>query len=125
MFINKRTALRAEPVGVQWITRSIGMTPQVVREDRILHELIATGGDTRRICDLFGLSIAGANRYAATLNHPDSPRPDRPGATYSKRPEAARRAKHGSTESLSGRCGNPAGGGQAQGSIRSESPVKS
>ena len=31
----------------------------------------ATGGDVRRICDLFGLSIAGANRYASVLNHPD------------------------------------------------------
>jgi hypothetical protein len=28
------------------------------------------GGDIRRICDLFRLSIAGANRYASTLNHP-------------------------------------------------------
>jgi hypothetical protein len=46
------------------------MTPQVIREDRILHELLATGDDVRRICDLFGLSIAGANRYATALNHP-------------------------------------------------------
>lgn len=70
LFISKRTALRTEPVGVQWITRSIDMTPQAVREDRILHELISTGGDIRRICNLFGLSIAGANRYAVTLNQP-------------------------------------------------------
>jgi hypothetical protein len=71
MFISRRTALGTGPVGVEWITRSMGMTPQVVREDRIVHELIESGGDLRRICDLFGLTIAGAKRYRATLGHPD------------------------------------------------------
>jgi hypothetical protein len=45
------------------------MTVQEAREDRILHELHATGGDLRRICDMFGLSIAGASRYSAVLAH--------------------------------------------------------
>lgn len=71
LFISKRTAIRTEPVGVSWITRRLGRTAQAVREDRILDELHATGGDIRRLCDLFGLSIAGANRYGATLEHPD------------------------------------------------------
>lgn len=31
----------------------------------------ATGGDLRRLCDLFGLSISGAERYRSALNHPD------------------------------------------------------
>ncbi|MEV0050487.1 hypothetical protein AB0H34_08345 [Saccharopolyspora shandongensis] len=70
LFTSKRTALGTEPVGVKWITRSIGMTVQVIREDRIVDELIASEGDLRRICDLFGLTIAGAERYAATLGHP-------------------------------------------------------
>jgi hypothetical protein len=39
-------------------------------EDRILDEPIASEGDIRRLCDLFGLTIAGAKRYAATLGHP-------------------------------------------------------
>jgi hypothetical protein len=30
-----------------------------------------TGADMRRICDLFGLAIDTAVRYAATLGHPD------------------------------------------------------
>ena len=71
LFISKRTAIRTEPVGVEWITRTLGMTTQSIREDRILDELHATGGDVRRICDLFGLSIAGAARYASVLNHPE------------------------------------------------------
>lgn len=31
--------------------------PQALREDRILHEIHATGGDVRRVCDLFGRSV--------------------------------------------------------------------
>lgn len=71
LFISKRSALRSDPVGVEWVTRTLGMTTQAIREDRILHELHATGGDVRRVCDLFGLSISGAGRYASVLNHPD------------------------------------------------------
>ena len=37
-----------------------------------LHEITATGGDIRRLCDLFGLSISGAERYTAVLDHPDA-----------------------------------------------------
>jgi hypothetical protein len=44
---------------------------QAIREDRILHEAHASGGDIRRICDLFGLSVSAAERHAATLEHPD------------------------------------------------------
>lgn len=47
------------------------MSTQAIREDRILDELHATGGDVRRICDLFGLTITGAARYACVLNHPE------------------------------------------------------
>jgi hypothetical protein len=36
-----------------------------------LQEIHATGGDVRRICDLFGLSITAELRYANTLEHPD------------------------------------------------------
>lgn len=71
LFISRRTALRTDPVGVAWITRALGMTTQAIREDRILSELLATDGDIRRVCDLFGLSISGAARYASVLNHPE------------------------------------------------------
>ncbi len=70
-FISRHTALDTSAVGYQWITTSMGMTAQEAREDRILHELHASGGDIRRLCDMFGLSIAGASRYSAVLTHPD------------------------------------------------------
>lgn len=73
LFVSKRTALRLEPVGVQWVTSRLGLTAQAIREDRILDELNASGGDVRRLCDLFGLSIAGAARYTTALHHPDHP----------------------------------------------------
>jgi hypothetical protein len=47
----------------------MGMTAQQAREDRILHELHASGGGLRRICDMFGLTITGASRYSAVLAH--------------------------------------------------------
>lgn len=71
IFISRRTALDSTPVGVQWITTTMGMTVQQAREDRILHELHASGGDLRRICDMFGLSIAGASRYSTVVAHSD------------------------------------------------------
>lgn len=70
LFISRHTALETGPVGVQWITKTMGITAQEIREDRILHELVASGGDLRRICDMFGLSIAGAKRYTAALGYP-------------------------------------------------------
>ena len=39
--------------------------------DRILAEAHATRGDARAISDLFGLSIAGTDRYIETIEHPD------------------------------------------------------
>jgi hypothetical protein len=38
-------------------------------------QIHATGGDIRRICDLFGLSVEGATRYLKTIEH-GQPRPD-------------------------------------------------
>lgn len=59
------------PVGRAFPWKGITLRPQALREDRILSEIHATGGDIRRVCDLFGLSIAGATRYLNTLEHPD------------------------------------------------------
>lgn len=42
-----------------------------IREDRILDEALATGGDVRRLADLFGLSIEAGTRYTDVLSHPD------------------------------------------------------
>lgn len=63
VFINPSNCNRTTPVGGRWLTLVTGIPVHVMREDRILHEARATGGDVRRICDLFGLSVEGALRY--------------------------------------------------------------
>ncbi len=78
LFVGRRSAPRLCPVGRQFPWSKTDLRPQALREDRILQEIHATGGDIRRICDLFGLSIAAAMRYAATLSHPDLERPPVP-----------------------------------------------
>lgn len=71
LFLNDRNAIRANAPGTQWLYLTLGISSQEIREDRILNEIHATGGDVRRVCDLFGLTINAANRYAATVEHPD------------------------------------------------------
>jgi hypothetical protein len=71
LFVSRRSAPRFVPVGRQFPWHNTRLRPQALREDRILQEIIATGGDVRRICDLFDLSINAALRYSATLGHPD------------------------------------------------------
>jgi hypothetical protein len=65
LFINLHTAVRACRVDPTWISATIGFSAQAIREDRILHEAITTG-DVRRLSDLFGLTIGGAERYTRT-----------------------------------------------------------
>lgn len=70
LFITQNTGSRLLAPGHTFPWKKAGLNPQSLRSDRILQEIYATGGDVRRICDLFGLSIAGASRYAATLGQP-------------------------------------------------------
>jgi integrase len=70
LFIHYRNANTTSPVGHKWIRDQLGIPAQSIRQDRILDEAHATAGDVRRICDLFGLSIAGAYRYTTSVNHP-------------------------------------------------------
>ncbi|MEU1073584.1 MULTISPECIES: hypothetical protein [unclassified Streptomyces] len=71
LFINRKNAPRAVPVSRNFPWVKAKLKPQALREDRILQEIHATGGDVRRICDLFGLSIEAAQRYRNTVEHPD------------------------------------------------------
>jgi integrase len=66
VFLNHRNSSRTTPVGGRWLTLTTGIPIHVLREDRILHEIHATGGDVRRICDLFGMTVSGATRYLNT-----------------------------------------------------------
>lgn len=76
LFVSRKTAPRLLPVGKQFPWTKTNLRPQALREDRILQEIHATGGDVRRICDLFGIGIDAALRYGATIEHAD-PRPTR------------------------------------------------
>jgi hypothetical protein len=85
LFVHRRSASRAEPVGQRWVWLTVGpgLSPARIREDRILNEAHATGGDPRRLADLFGLSIDASTRYTATVDHPALTEPAagaRPGA---------------------------------------------
>lgn len=73
LFVNKRSVYRGCTVGVRWLHLAIGpgITPRQLREDRILSEAHANGGDLRAISDLFGLSISASSRYAYTLEADD------------------------------------------------------
>lgn len=77
LFIHYRSAGRTEPVGMRWVWLTVGpgLSAAGLREDRILNEAHATGGDARRLADLFGLSITATDRYTATVDHPDLTRP--------------------------------------------------
>lgn len=71
LFVSFKSAPRLVPVGRQFPWTKTRLKPQALREDRILQEIHATGGDIRRICDLFGITVISALRYADTLGHPD------------------------------------------------------
>ncbi|MFB6557422.1 hypothetical protein ACFCYH_00685 [Streptomyces sp. NPDC056400] len=71
LFVNRKSAPRTVPVSRNFPWVKAKLKPQALREDRILQEIHATGGDVRRICDLFGLSIEAALRYTNTVEHSD------------------------------------------------------
>jgi hypothetical protein len=62
--------VRAGIVSHHYVLQTVAMAIQQIREDRILHEALATGGDVRRLYDLFGISVAAALRYTAVLDPP-------------------------------------------------------
>lgn len=70
LFVNRRTAPRLTRSGRYFPWVRAGISPQALREDRILDEARASGGDVRRICDLFGMTVDAALRYANTFDPP-------------------------------------------------------
>lgn len=68
--IHSRSAGTLEQVKVPWLTDKLGMSANTLRQDRILAEVHA-GGDLRQVCDFFGVTIATAEHYASTINHPE------------------------------------------------------
>jgi len=79
LFIHCWSATTTGPVQRPWVTERLGMSAQALRQDRIVDEAQATGGDLRRICDFFGVTMNTAEHYATILNHPDlDTQPTRP-----------------------------------------------
>lgn len=68
--IHHRTATRACCVGPRWLKLRLGPAAQAAREDHILHEAPATGGDDRLLRDRSSFGVDAASRYAATVDHP-------------------------------------------------------
>lgn len=68
LFVSRRSGPRLTPVGHQFPWIRTTLKPQALREDRILQEIHASGGDVRRICDLFGLTVTAAVRYTFTFD---------------------------------------------------------
>ncbi|MGW0771070.1 hypothetical protein [Streptomyces sp. NPDC002676] len=66
--------MAVEPVSHVWINDVLGMPARRLRQDRLLHEAQATGGDPRRICDLFGLTVDQAGLVEYDLRNA-GPRP--------------------------------------------------
>src|SRR5207245_1365782 len=73
LFVNRRSAPRLTPVSRRFPWRQLNFTAQTLREDRILDEVLATGGDIRRICELFDLTVEGALRYLVTSSEHTQP----------------------------------------------------
>lgn len=71
LLVHQRSAPRLLAASTNFPWKQASIRPQALREDRILAEVHATGGDARRISDLFGLDIGSTNRYLDTLEHPD------------------------------------------------------
>lgn len=77
LFVNRYTAVREGPVSRAWTLSALGLPAKDLRNDRILHEAIATEGDIRRLCDLFGISVNTALRYVHSPEQPADPEPKR------------------------------------------------
>jgi hypothetical protein len=73
LFVHARTWKTTRPVTSAWISHQPGISAEHIRLDRIYQETEATSGDIRALCDLFGMSIANAARWATTTNHITQP----------------------------------------------------
>jgi hypothetical protein len=73
LFLNHYNGNRTTPASPAWVSRTIGVSALAVRMDRILHEAITTAGDVRRLTDMFGVTVATAERYAFTGIEPTEP----------------------------------------------------
>jgi hypothetical protein len=74
LFLHARNWGTTRHVTVWWVRHQLRLPGQLIRRDRIFDEAVTTGGDIRALCDLFGLSVAGAYQYTALIDHVVDPR---------------------------------------------------
>lgn len=70
LLLTRRTAHERGPVSEYWLAgrlRGLPVTLRQLREDRILEEAHATGGDPLHLATMFGLTAKPALRYAQTV----------------------------------------------------------
>lgn len=72
LFVSQYTAVRPGAVSGSWISQTHRIPAPTIREDRILAEALVSRGDVRRLGDLFGPTVGGAERYAHTTDPPGS-----------------------------------------------------
>lgn len=72
LFVNQRSVFGLEQVSHRWIKLLLGpgVSCRSIREDRILAEAMASRGDSRRLHDMFGLSVNATQRYTNVVDHP-------------------------------------------------------
>lgn len=73
LLVSQQTGPRLTPPSRSFPWKKAGVTAQALRTDRILYEIEQTGGDVRRVCDLFGINIETAMHYAHTVEEPPAP----------------------------------------------------
>jgi hypothetical protein len=69
LFIHACNWKATRPVTSAWISQQLAISAERIRLDRTYREVGAAGGDNRALCDLFGMSIAYAARWASTTGH--------------------------------------------------------
>lgn len=79
LFVTKQTGPRLLPPGHNFPWKRANLSPRALRTDRILQEIDDSGGDVRRICDLFGIGVEAAMHYALAYrpDPEDAGHPDR------------------------------------------------
>ena len=72
LFVHVRTVVTTTCVGPAWIRQHLGphLTTRNLRSNRIPDEALATGGDAKRLSEMFGIGLHAARRYTAVLGHP-------------------------------------------------------
>ncbi len=100
LFIHYRSANHLGPVQIEWLAHRLGLSTQALREDRILHEVHATGGDiaASATCSACPSAAPSATPQCSTTLPSTAPTARRPAApTPQDQPEQQQFPRHRET----------------------------